>query len=57
MMSPRPEGIDVPAWVCDDPQRRMVIPEIITVERDAVGIRHHVSERTLASFAASADRN
>lgn len=29
-----PDGIDVPRWVCDDPQRRTVMSEIITVGLD-----------------------
>ncbi len=29
-----PDGIDVPRWVCNDPQRRAVMSEIITVGLD-----------------------
>ncbi|MCU9850262.1 hypothetical protein OEZ60_19935, partial [Defluviimonas sp. WL0024] len=29
-----PDGINVPRWVCNDPQRRAVMSEIITVGLD-----------------------
>ena len=29
-----PDGINVPRWVCDDPQWRTVMSEIITVRLD-----------------------
>lgn len=29
-----PDGINVPGWVCDDPQRKTVISKIITVRFD-----------------------
>jgi hypothetical protein len=28
------EGINVPRWVCEDPQRRTALPEITTVRLD-----------------------
>src|SRR6056297_53227 len=34
MIWPPPDGINVPWWVCDDPQKRTVMPEIITVGLD-----------------------
>lgn len=34
MMCPPPDGIDVPRWVCQDRQRRVVMSEFITVGLD-----------------------
>lgn len=34
MMGPPPDGIAVPRWVCEDPQRRTVMLEIATVGLD-----------------------
>jgi hypothetical protein len=34
MCPPPPDGINVPTWDCDDPKRRTVMAEIITVGLD-----------------------
>ena len=51
MIEPPPDGINVPRWVCDDPQRKAVMSEIITVGLDPLADR--LAKNVFVAFGAS----